>query len=146
LTNKKNHESEEISGEDELEVTTSDDKEDINSLLDEDMKDEEDIGEEDKIPKEDDFDSEEEDDKEEKRPFVSAFWDIMKDVIIAFIIVLIIIGSIYIYTGNWPPVVVVESDSMQHSDDESFLGVIDTGDLVLVKSIDSEDDVVSYMK
>jgi signal peptidase len=35
---------------------------------------------------------------------------------------------------------------MQHSDDESALGVIDTGDLVLVKSIDSEDDVISYMK
>jgi signal peptidase len=146
LINEKNDESEEITGEDELEVTTRDDKEDIDSLLDEDIEDEEDIGEEEKIQKEDDFDSEDKEEREEKRPFVSAFWDIMKDVIIAFIIVLIIISSIYIYTGNWPPVVVVESDSMQHSDDESFLGVIDTGDLVLVKSIDSEDDVISYIK
>ncbi|UCE73140.1 MAG: S26 family signal peptidase [Methanomassiliicoccales archaeon] len=89
---------------------------------------------------------EEEKEEEDKKPFRSALWDVIKDVAIAFIIVLIIIGSIYIYTGNWPPVVVVESDSMQHSDDESFLGVIDTGDLVLVKSIESEDDVVSYMK
>jgi signal peptidase len=84
--------------------------------------------------------------KKEKRPFFSALWDLAKDVIIALIIVIIIISSIYIYTGNWPPVVVVESDSMQHSDDESFLGVIDTGDLVLVKSIESEKDVVTYMK
>lgn len=112
-------------------------------------EDDEDFGDKDDMDKEggegvEDFDSEEE--EKEKRPFVSAFWDIMKDVLIAFIIVLIIISSIYIYTGNWPPVVVVESDSMQHSDDESFLGVIDTGDLVLVKSIESENDVVSYMK
>ncbi len=146
MTNEKNDESEEINNQDELEVTTSDDKEDIDNLLNEDIEDEEDIEEEGKTHKEDDFESEDEEDKEEKRPFVSAFWDIMKDVIIAFIIVLIIISSIYIYTSNWPPVVVVESDSMQHSDDESFLGVIDTGDLVLVKSIDSEDDVISYMK
>jgi signal peptidase len=98
----------------------------------------------------DDFDSEEEDEKlddqEEEEPFRSAFWDIIKDVAIAFIIVILIISSIYIYTGNWPPVVVVESDSMQHSDTESFLGVIDTGDLVLVKAIEDEKDIVSYMK
>ncbi|UCG70387.1 MAG: S26 family signal peptidase [Thermoplasmata archaeon] len=84
--------------------------------------------------------------KKEKRLFLSTLWDLAKDVIIALIIVIIIISSIYIYTGNWPPVVVVESDSMQHSDDESFLGVIDTGDLVLVKSIESEKDVITYMK
>jgi signal peptidase len=94
---------------------------------------------------ESDFNSEE-DMEEDEKPFRSAFWDILKDVIIAFIIVIIIISSIYIYTGNWPPVVVVESDSMQHSDDESFLGVIDTGDLVLVKAIESENDVIPYMK
>lgn len=84
--------------------------------------------------------------KEEEKPWISAFWDISKDVIIAFIIVLLIISSIYIYTGNWPPVVVVESDSMQHHDTESSLSVIDTGDLVLVKAIESEDDVIPYMK
>jgi signal peptidase len=87
-----------------------------------------------------------EEDKEEISPWRSAAWDLIKDVIIAFIIVIIIIGSIYVYTGNWPPVVVVESDSMQHSDTESFLGVIDTGDLVLVKKIDSRNDVVTYME
>lgn len=89
---------------------------------------------------------EEEEDEEEKGPWKSAALDLIKDIVIAFIIVIIIIGSIYLYTGNWPPVVVVESNSMQHSNDESYLGVIDTGDLVLVKSIDSEDDIVPYMK
>jgi signal peptidase len=104
------------------------------------------LGHEEEIEDED-FDSEDEDqDEEEEKPFTSAAWDIIKDVAIAFIIVIMIISSIYIYTGNWPPVVVVESDSMQHSDTESFLGVIDTGDLVLVKRIESRSDVVSYME
>lgn len=99
-------------------------------------------------PEEEELEEEdfEEEEAEEKSPWKSAAWDLIKDVIIAFIIVIIIIGSIYLYTGNWPPVVVVESNSMQHSNDESYLGVIDTGDLVLVKSIDSEDDIVPYMK
>ena len=76
----------------------------------------------------------------------SKVWDTVKDFVIAFVIVVIIIAAIFIYTGNWPPVVVIESSSMQHSDDESFLGVIDTGDMVLVKSIESSSDVTSYMK
>lgn len=105
---------------------------------------EEDEGEEEKESKEEP--KEEKEEKKEKRPLFSALWDLAKDVIIALIIVIIIISSIYIYTGNWPPVVVVESDSMQHSDDESSLSVIDTGDLVLVKSIESEKDVITYMK
>jgi signal peptidase len=106
------------------------------------------LGDEEEIVDED-FDSEDEDedqDEEEEKPFTSAAWDIIKDVAIAFIIVIIIISSIYIYTGNWPPVVVVESDSMQHSDTESFLSVIDTGDLVLVQRIESRSDVVTYME
>jgi len=40
------------------------------------------------------------------------------------------------YSGMWPPVFVVESASMQHSDTESKLGVIDTGDLVIIQSSD----------
>ena len=53
----------------------------------------------------------------------------------------------YAYTGLWPPLVVVESDSMMHSDDNtSYVGVIDTGDMVLVKDIDSADDVTTYLQ
>ncbi len=117
---------------------------DTNEISDEEV---EGMGEEVEDLEEEDFDSEdEEEEDEEEKPFTSAAWDIIKDVAIAFIIVIIIISSIYIYTGNWPPVVVVESDSMQHSDTESFLGVIDTGDLVLVKAIESRSDVVTYMQ
>lgn len=70
---------------------------------------------------------------------------IIRDILTALIVVAIIISGIYIYTQNWPPIVVIESKSMQHSPDESFVGVIDTGDLVLVKRVESESDLVSYV-
>ncbi|UCE92023.1 MAG: S26 family signal peptidase [Methanobacteriota archaeon] len=42
---------------------------------------------------------------------------------------------------------VVESDSMMHSEDNtSYVGVIDTGDMVLVKDVDSADDVTTYLR
>ncbi|MDH4123316.1 MAG: S26 family signal peptidase, partial [Thermoplasmata archaeon] len=66
------------------------------------------------------------------------------DVIIAVALVASIFVAMFAYTGNWPPLVVIESRSMQHSESESFLGIMDTGDLVLVKSIDSRNDVVTY--
>lgn len=111
-------------------------------------EEEEDILEDDEFEDDIEEDETEEEDieEEEGKPLRMAALEILKDVIIAFIIVMIIIGGIYIYTGNWPPVVVVESKSMQHSDTESFLGVIDTGDLVLVKRIESESDVIPYME
>ncbi|MFO8051106.1 MAG: S26 family signal peptidase [Thermoplasmatota archaeon] len=55
------------------------------------------------------------------------------DFMAAVIVLLIIIGGLYTYTGNWPPLVVVQSGSMEHSDEFSSIGVIDTGDLVFVK-------------
>jgi len=69
----------------------------------------------------------------------------VKGLVVALIVVAVIMASLYAYTGKWPPLVVVESDSMQHSDDRSFIGVIDTGDLVLVKQTDP-DHVVTYLQ
>ncbi len=69
----------------------------------------------------------------------------VKGLIIALVVVAVIMASLYAYTGKWPPLVVVESDSMQHSDDQSFIGVIDTGDLVLVKQTES-DHIVTYLQ
>ncbi|MCG7845230.1 MAG: S26 family signal peptidase [Methanomassiliicoccales archaeon] len=40
------------------------------------------------------------------------------------------------YSGMWPPLYAVKSASMQHSDNESMLGVIDTGDMVIVRNSD----------
>ncbi len=68
-----------------------------------------------------------------------------KDIPIAITILVIIIGSLFAYTQNWPPMVVVESRSMMHAED-SDIGVIDTGDLVLVKKINSKSEINSYIE
>jgi len=69
----------------------------------------------------------------------------LKDIIIALIIVAVIFFGLYAYSGVWPPIVVVESGSMQHGND-SHIGAIDTGDIVLVKKVYSPDDIVSYIE
>ena len=71
----------------------------------------------------------------------------LRDAGIALAFVASILLVMYAYTGLWPPLVVVESESMMHSDDNtSYIGVIDTGDMVLVKDVDDEDDVVTYVE
>jgi len=52
------------------------------------------------------------------------------------LIIALLLLAMLVYAGMWPPVYVVESASMQHSDDRSYLGVIDTGDLVVVQRSD----------
>lgn len=68
------------------------------------------------------------------------------DIVVAFAVVAGILIAMFIYTGVWPPLVVVESRSMQHSNDESAVGIIDTGDLVLVKKVGGEFDIVTYLE
>ena len=69
----------------------------------------------------------------------------LRDIAIAAGIIGVLLLAIFLYTGNWPPMVVIESNSMQHGDD-SELGVIDTGDLVLVKELDGENDLITYVE
>jgi len=66
---------------------------------------------------------------------------------LAFGVVVVIFIAAYIYTDNWPPVVLIESGSMEHADDDSTmrLDAIDTGDLVLVKAVDDRDDITTYL-
>jgi len=64
----------------------------------------------------------------------------------AVLVLLIIIGALYTYTGNWPPLVVVQSGSMMHGTDESQIGSIDTGDLVFVKDLGERDPIVTYVE
>jgi signal peptidase len=68
-----------------------------------------------------------------------------KGLFIAAAIVIIVILGLYAYSGIWPPLVVVESESMQHSDTTSYIGVIDTGDLVIVKTVSSLSDIKTYV-
>ena len=50
---------------------------------------------------------------------------------IAIGLVVLLLGSMWISTGSFPPMVVVESGSMMH-DQEGSVGAIDPGDLILV--------------
>ena len=68
-----------------------------------------------------------------------------KGLFIAAAIVIVIIMGLFAYSGLWPPLVVVESESMQHSDTTSYIGVIDTGDLVVVKTVASLSEVKTYV-
>jgi signal peptidase len=80
-----------------------------------------------------------------KRP--SPAIQFLRDAGIALAFVVSILVAMYAYTGLWPPLVVVESESMMHSEENvSYIGVIDTGDMVLVKDIDEADDVETYVE
>ncbi len=59
-------------------------------------------------------------------------------------VIAIIFSSLFLYTGNWPPAVIVESSSMQHGSNFVY-GAINTGDIVGVKKIESYVDVQTYL-
>jgi signal peptidase I len=63
--------------------------------------------------------------------------------LVALAIVVLLLVGLYAYTENWPPVYVVESDSMQHGSND-VVGLINTGDLVLAQKIDPS-SVVTYV-
>lgn len=67
------------------------------------------------------------------------------ELISVFLIIVILLGGAYAYTGNWPPAVIIESKSMQHGNGFT-LGVINTGDIVGVKKIESYTDVMTYIQ
>src|SRR3989442_5959813 len=84
----------------------------------------------------------EEDDEEDEN-----FWKgLGRDLLVAAIIVVVFLAAIYAYAGVWPPLVVVESASMQHSGQDSFLAVIDTGDMVFQQAAPTRADVVTYLE
>jgi signal peptidase I len=55
--------------------------------------------------------------------------------LVALALVVLLLVGLYAYTQNWPPIYVVESDSMQHGSDDQ-VGLLNTGDLVLAQKID----------
>ena len=71
---------------------------------------------------------------------------LLRDVLIAFFLVLIILTALWAYTGQWfgAPMVAIESGSMMHPN-EPFgrIGTIDAGDMVLLVKVNSKSDVVS---
>ena len=85
-------------------------------------------------------------DEEDRKSSEDGWKAWVRDIAIAVTIVVVILAAIYAYTGVWPPLVVVESGSMQHSETTSYIGVIDTGDLVFVKAAPARSDVVTYVQ
>ena len=73
------------------------------------------------------------------------FSGVVKDVVVSGGIVASLLLILYLYSGVWPPMVVIESESMMHGSD-SQIGVIDTGDLTLVKSVHDRNDIVTYVQ
>ena len=76
----------------------------------------------------------------------------VRELLSAVAVVLAVFLLAWGYTGNWPPMVVIESGSMEHDDNPLYpepgfthIGAIDTGDLVLVKSAE-RDDIVTYLE
>jgi signal peptidase len=70
-----------------------------------------------------------------------------RDVIVALLFVLIILLSLWTYTGQWfgAPLVAIESGSMQHLN-EPFgrIGTINAGDMVLLVKVNTKNDVTPY--
>jgi len=81
---------------------------------------------------------------EEKEEYT--FRQFLKEVTVAVIILIVILSSMYLYSGNWPPFVVVVSSSMQHGISESRIGTIDIGDLVFVKKGTSHNDIITWVE
>jgi signal peptidase I len=63
--------------------------------------------------------------------------------LVALAIIVLLLVGLYAYTQNWPPVYVVESDSMQHGSSD-IVGLINTGDLVLAQKA-SVSSIVPYV-
>ncbi len=82
---------------------------------------------------------------EEGRKLPPGVVNLLRDLAIAFLLVAIVMASLFAYTRVWPPMVVVESSSMQHSNSESSIGIIDTGDIVLVQNAPRRQDITTYI-
>ena len=70
---------------------------------------------------------------------------IVREVMISISLVFIILSGLWAVTGSWPPLVVVESNSMIHSEDGE-IGSIDAGDLILVTAPQRADRVITFVE
>ena len=70
--------------------------------------------------------------------------ELAREATLAIGLVTILLGSMWVATGSFPPMVVVESGSMMH-EDEGSVGAIDPGDLILVMNPDRV-EIVTYVE
>lgn len=85
-----------------------------------------------------------------------------RDFLIIAAVVFGAFGALYLYSGVWPPIVVVESNSMMHVDRFEYVSgtgsahgndvgfgrfkTMDPGDIVLVRDVDSIEDVDTFAR
>jgi signal peptidase I len=84
----------------------------------------------------------------------------IRDALVLVAVFALLLGGLYVYTGTWPPAVIVESGSMMHKECAGGLappncdagvtygriGTIDPGDLVLVKHVSGVDDIMTQVE
>jgi len=68
----------------------------------------------------------------------------LREVFLAIGLVLLLLGSMWLATGMFPPMVVVESGSMKHNE-AGTMGAIDPGDLVLIMDPDRV-EIITYVE
>ena len=71
--------------------------------------------------------------------------DVIVGILLAMVILALVLGGLFLYSNTWPPLSVVESQSMQHDAYTSYIGVIDTGDMVVIRESNGL-DVVTYVE
>ena len=71
---------------------------------------------------------------------------VVRDVTLTIVVVASILTGLFVFSGIWPPMVVIESGSMQHSAEESSVGVIDAGDLTLIRADEKVDRIVTWVE
>jgi signal peptidase len=69
--------------------------------------------------------------------------DWLREAFLAIGLVLLILGGLWVATGQFPPMVVVESGSMMHDTEDGSVGAIDPGDLVIVMN-PSRKNIITY--
>jgi signal peptidase len=71
---------------------------------------------------------------------------IIRDILVAFLVVFIILIILWSYTGQWfgAPMVAIESGSMMHLDEDfGRIGYIDAGDMVLLVKVNNKSDILT---
>ena len=72
---------------------------------------------------------------------------LLRDILVAFLAVLLILIILWAYTGQWfgAPMVAIESGSMEHVNAPfGRIGTIDAGDIVLIQKVTQRSDVVPH--
>ena len=73
---------------------------------------------------------------------------LLRDVLVALLLVFIVLMALWSYTGQWfgAPMVAIESGSMEH-ENEPFgrIGTINAGDMVLLVKIQEKSDIDTYI-